>query len=698
MRHRRDPAGHRADHLPRGGRLGGLEPACRPAAREYADSVVAAGGRPRAAATGDRRPRRTPTPSCAGWTAWSSAAAPTWTRPATAQDPHARTADWRPDRDAWELALLDAAERGRAAGPGRLPRHAADGGARRRRARPAHARPGRPRASTALGGRVRRHDACRRRPGSRVAGLLGDRSRGALPPPPVGALSIPGSRRPRGPPTARSRRWRRPATGSASRCSGIPRWAPTLALLRGLVDAARERIVRRSVSTLRHWRHGRWSARPERRRDRRPGSAVHGGDDRAAPRRRGRRRGQPGPARAPTDPPRRAVLHVHGFCDYFFQTEYAAVVGRARLRLLRARPAQVRPLAARRTTPPATSTTSRSTSRSSTRPGTASPRATGTTRSILSAHSTGGLTAALWAERASSDPLAGMVLNSPWVDMHGPFWLRLGARRRSSQLGSDQPKREIPRSRQRDLRPQPAPRPRRRVGLRPGAGSRSSRGRSTPGGCARSAAAHAELHRGLDVRVPGPGAHLRRDRRDRRRCPTRCTAPTSCWTSRRSGGGRPPWARTSPSSSVDGALHDVVLSRAEPRARVYDEIDRWLGVRRAPRHALPRLDAAIRRAARRSISRVQRSPGRRCRTPPRSRHVRPASVRLRVRRRTHRRRPPVSLGPASCWTASSPASSTVCCWASSTRSSRPPVPGLPARLRPTRGRAVRLQRGALRSS
>ena len=42
-------------------------------------------------------------------------------------DPHPQTAGWRPDRDAWELALLDAAEAAGAAGARRLPGHAGDG-------------------------------------------------------------------------------------------------------------------------------------------------------------------------------------------------------------------------------------------------------------------------------------------------------------------------------------------------------------------------------------------------------------------------------------------------------------------------------------------------------------------------------------------------------------------------------------------
>lgn len=56
---------------------------------------------------------------------------------------------------------------------------------------------------------------------------------------------------------------------------------------------------------------------------------------------------------------------------------------------------------------------------------------------VLSAHSTGGLTVPLWASERALD-VAGMVLNSPWLDMHGdpvmrhlamPVLQRLGAHR-----------------------------------------------------------------------------------------------------------------------------------------------------------------------------------------------------------------------------------------------------------------------------
>jgi alpha-beta hydrolase superfamily lysophospholipase len=58
-------------------------------------------------------------------------------------------------------------------------------------------------------------------------------------------------------------------------------------------------------------------------------------------------------------------------------------------------------------------------------------------RVVLSAHSTGGLTVSLWASDRRPE-VAGLVLNSPWLDMHGdpvtrhvamPVLHRLGARR-----------------------------------------------------------------------------------------------------------------------------------------------------------------------------------------------------------------------------------------------------------------------------
>ena len=70
---------------------------------------------------------------------------------------------------------------------GHLPRHAGDGRARRRRARPAHARTWSATRRTAPAATRSARSRWRPRPGSRLAALVGDRLDGQLPPPPVGA-------------------------------------------------------------------------------------------------------------------------------------------------------------------------------------------------------------------------------------------------------------------------------------------------------------------------------------------------------------------------------------------------------------------------------------------------------------------------------------------------------------------------------
>ena len=83
-----------------------------------------------------------------------------------------------------------------------------------------------------------------------------------------------------------------------------------------------------------------------------------------------------------------------------------------------------------------------------------------------------------------------MVLNSPWFDMQGPI-LAAHRRHRGAQAASAhrQPMRRDPAQRHRLLRPQPAPRPRRRVGLQPGLEAAGVAARSTSAGCAPSAPA-----------------------------------------------------------------------------------------------------------------------------------------------------------------------------------------------------------------
>ena len=179
---------------------------------------------------------------------------------------------------------------------------------------------------------------------------------------------------------------------------------------------------------------------------------------------------------------RKAVLHVHGFADYFFQTgmadfwvehgyDFYALDLRKYGRSLR--PHQT-------------------------------PNYVADLRSyyeeldlahalvaedhdhvVFSAHSTGGLTVPLWLHDRGL-PAAGVFLNAPWIDMHGDAFTRLMA------LPVDPPaRRALPDARdpargQRRLRPQPAPRLPRRVGLRP-RWKPLRPGRCTPAGSAPSA-------------------------------------------------------------------------------------------------------------------------------------------------------------------------------------------------------------------
>jgi alpha-beta hydrolase superfamily lysophospholipase len=121
---------------------------------------------------------------------------------------------------------------------------------------------------------------------------------------------------------------------------------------------------------------------------------------------------------------RGAVLWVHGFADYFFHTEVADQLGalgfdvygidlRAYGRSLRPGqlPNYVTDLAVHFEELDAAAKTIEE---------------DGNRRLVVIGHSTGGLISALWANaRRAAPPMAGLVLNSPWLDLAEPWFTRV---------------------------------------------------------------------------------------------------------------------------------------------------------------------------------------------------------------------------------------------------------------------------------
>ncbi len=198
---------------------------------------------------------------------------------------------------------------------------------------------------------------------------------------------------------------------------------------------------------------------------------------------------------------------------------------------------------------------------------------------VVSAHSTGGLLMPLWAQDRDAR-LAGIVLNSPWLDLHGSFLLRTAGTKAIDQIGARRPYLAIPR----DV-----------SGFYARSLHRDHDGewdfdlawkplQSWPvyAGWLRAVRrGHARAHRGLDL-----------------------TAPVLVLTSGRSGRPRA-WDDTCSSTDivldveqirkwahklgqhvtlarVEGALHDVTMSRPPVRERAFDEIGRWLDAYVAP--------------------------------------------------------------------------------------------------------------------
>ncbi|MGD9958789.1 alpha/beta hydrolase [Nocardioides sp.] len=267
-----------------------------------------------------------------------------------------------------------------------------------------------------------------------------------------------------------------------------------------------------------------------------------------------------------------AVFHVHGFADYFFQTEYAewwtargydfyAVDLRKYGRSLgeHQTPNYVADL--REHFAEIDEAWTRITGRD------------GHARVILSAHSTGGLIVPLWANDRSPAEAVGMVLNSPWFDLRGSLLLRTLGTKVIDRLGALQPKRVLPR----DV-----------SGFYARSLHRDHEGEwdfsldwkplsSWPvhAGWLRAVRrGHAELQAGLDLTIPtlvlcstATGAPVEMDEVVHNTDIVLDVAHIRRWS--------PAVSRHVTIVGIEGARHDTVLSRPPVRARVYAEIERW---------------------------------------------------------------------------------------------------------------------------
>ncbi|MGA8987211.1 alpha/beta hydrolase [Aeromicrobium sp.] len=284
--------------------------------------------------------------------------------------------------------------------------------------------------------------------------------------------------------------------------------------------------------------------------------------------------------RTPREAHEAAMLYVHGFSDYFFQTELADFsaergfafyaldlrkCGRSRregqtghyvsdlalydaelseaLRIIRAE--------------------------------------TGDQPVVLSAHSTGGLILPLWLDRLNRTPggtrgagIVGLVLNSPWFDLQGRAWMRTVGTRMIAAVARVRPKSFI------KLPPTDAYGTSLHVSahgewefdtaFKPLEGFPVTYGWLTA--IRRGQAA---LHRGLDIGVPSLVLRSNRTRFASKYTPEvdNADAVLDVRQIARWSGCLGDQVTVMP---IDGARHDVFISLDEPRKAAYAAVDSWL--------------------------------------------------------------------------------------------------------------------------
>jgi len=268
---------------------------------------------------------------------------------------------------------------------------------------------------------------------------------------------------------------------------------------------------------------------------------------------------------------RKAVLHVHGFADYFFQTpaaDYWTARGYDFYALdLRKYGRSLLP----HQTPNFTTDLSAYYPEIDEAFQIVTERE-GHDHVVVSGHSTGGLVMALWAHDTRPE-LAGMVLNSPWLDLHGSFLLRTAGTKAIDQIGGRRPYLAIPR----DV-----------SGFYAQSLHREHRGewdfsldwkplQSWPvyAGWLRAVRrGHARAHRGLDL--PMPVLVLTSDRSGHPKTyDDSCDSTDIVLDVEQIRKWAPKLADHLTLVRVPGALHDVTMSREPARTAAFDQLDRW---------------------------------------------------------------------------------------------------------------------------
>jgi len=287
--------------------------------------------------------------------------------------------------------------------------------------------------------------------------------------------------------------------------------------------------------------------------------------------------------RVPAEAYESAVLYVHGFSDYFFQRELAEFFaergfafyaldlrkcGRSR------RDGQTGHYVSDLALYDAELDQSLAIIREE----------TGGKPVVLSAHSTGGLVLALWLDRLNKRPggskgagIAGLVLNSPWFDLQGAPWMRTVGTKAIAAVARLKPKSiiKLPHTDaygsslhvsahgEWDFN----------TAFKPLEGFPVSYGWLTA-----IRRGHAKLHKGLDIGVPSLVLRSTRTRFARTYNEDVATADAVLDVKQiaRWSGCLGDQVTVVP---IDGAKHDVFISREEPRAAAYAAVDDWLRVK-----------------------------------------------------------------------------------------------------------------------